>query len=228
MARNCNLRPSSIKLHQYDQSPLAVKGEYTVTVEIHDRVLDATIIVVDVSTLYPLFGRDWMYLLGVDVSRLIQSATQIHNVLTLSPSEQLFAEFSDVFQDQLGMLQRIEASVSVVPHASPKLHRPRAVLFAIKAKLEETLKAEVEEGELIPVEKSEWAAPIVVVHKRDGGLRVCGDFKVTINPVICPQVYPLPTPDELFSALANGESYSKLDLSRAYKQMKVEKVVNPY
>ena len=126
------------------------------------------------------------------------------------------------------MLQRIEASVSVVPHASPKLHWPRAVLFAIKAKLEETLKAEVEEGELIPVEKSEWAAPIVVVHKRDGGLRVCGDFKVTINPVICPQVYPLPTPDELFSALANGESYSKLDLSRAYKQMKVEKVVNPY
>ena len=69
---------------------------------------------------------------------------------------------------------------------------------------------------------------IVVVHKQDGGLYVCGDFKVTINPVICLQIYPLPTPEELFSALANEESYSKLDVSRAYKQMKVEKVVNPY
>ena len=49
--------------------------------------------------------------------------------------------------------------------------------FAIKAKLVETLKAQVEEWELIPVEQSEWAAPIVVVRKRDGGLCVCGDFK---------------------------------------------------
>ena len=39
-------------------------------------------------------------------------------------------------------------------------------------KLEETLKAQVEDGELIPVEQSEWAVPIVVVHKRDGRLRV--------------------------------------------------------
>ena len=99
--------------------------------------------------------------------------------------------------------------------------------FAVKAKLEEILKAQVEEGELIPVEQSEWATPIAVVHKRDRGLCVCGDFKVTINPVICLQIYPLPTPEELFSALANEESYSKLDLSRAYKQMKVEKSSQP-
>ena len=59
-----------------------------------------------------------------------------------------------------------------------------------------------------------------------GYVCVCGDFKVTINPVICPRIYLLPTPEELFSALAKGESYSKLDISRAYKQMKVEKVVN--
>ena len=48
----CNLRPSSVKLHQYHQSPLVVKGECTVTVQIYDRVIDATFIVVDVSTLY--------------------------------------------------------------------------------------------------------------------------------------------------------------------------------
>ena len=113
-----------------------------------------------------------MYLLGVDVSRLIQTATQIHNmnsVVTPSPSEKLFVEFSDVFQDQLSVLQGIEASVLMVPHVTPKFHRPRSVPFAIKAKLEETLKAQIEDRELIPVKQSEWAAPIVVVHKRDGG-----------------------------------------------------------
>ena len=115
----------------------------------------------------------------------------------------------------------VGSSCAVDPQATPKFHRPRPVPFAIREKLEETLKTQVEDGELIPVEGSEWAAPIVVVHKWDGGLRVCGNCKVTVNPVICPIVYPLPTPEEMFSALANGESYSKLDLSRAYKQMKV-------
>jgi len=61
------------------------------------------------------------------------------------------------------------------------------------------------------------------VCKRDDGIHICGDFKVSINPVICSQVYPLPTPEEMFSMLANGESYTKLNLARAYKQMAVKK-----
>ena len=40
-------------------------------------------------------------------------------------------------------------------------------------------------------------------------------------------MYALPTTEELFSALANGKSYSKLDLSQAYKQMKVENSSQP-
>ena len=44
---------------------------------------------------------------------------------------------------------------------------------------------------------------------------------MTINPHLYIQTYPLPTSDEVFSTLANGESFSKLYLARAYKQMKV-------
>jgi len=61
----------------------------------------------------------------------------------------------------------------------------------------------------------------VVVTKKDGGIRICADFKMTINPHLYMQTFPLPTPDEVFSTLANGESFTKLDLARAYKQMKV-------
>jgi len=81
------------------------------------------------------------------------------------------------------------------------------------------LKKQVDEGELVLVERNDWVAPIVVVHKRDGGIRICGDFKV---PVLQAQTYPLPTPEETFSTLANGESYTKPDLARAYKQVKVK------
>ena len=38
-----------------------------------------------------------------------------------------------------------------------------------------------EEGIIEPVDFSEWAAPIVPVVKRDGSIRICGDYKLTIN-----------------------------------------------
>lgn len=43
---------------------------------------------------------------------------------------------------------------------------------------------QVATGILEKVSYSEWAAPIVAVPKKDGKFRVCGDYKVTINPVL--------------------------------------------
>ena len=82
------------------------------------------------------------------------------------------------------------------------------------------------------MDQSDWAAPIVVVKKKDGGIRICADFKTTIHPHLRMKTFPLPTPDEVFSTLANGESFSKLDLARTYKakykQMEVEENSRPY
>jgi len=164
-----------------------------------------TFIVVDAEAQYHLFGRDWMSLLGINVSSLILQATQVHSTVEgPSTHESLLAEYADVFKEELGVLKEIEAVITVGEHATPKFHRNRPVPFAIKEKKEQALQAQVDEGELIPVERSEWAAPIAVVHKHDGGIRICGDFKVTVNPVICLQPYPLPTPEEIFTLWLMG------------------------
>ena len=84
------------------------------------------------------------------------------------------------------------------------------------------------DGELEPVDHSMWAAPIVVVTKKSGDIRICADFKMTVNPQLCIQTFPLPTLDEIFSVLAYGESFSKIDLARAYKQMRVAKGSQTY
>ena len=39
---------------------------------------------------------------------------------------------------------------------------------------------------------SEWSAPIVPVVKRDGSIRVCGDYKFTVNQVAQAEIYRLP------------------------------------
>ena len=50
-----------------------------------------------------------------------------------------------------------------------------------------------------PVQFSRWAAPIVPVIKRNGAVRLCGDFKVTVNLVSPVDSYPLPKIEELFA-----------------------------
>lgn len=37
----------------------------------------------------------------------------------------------------------------------------------------------------------EWAAPVVVVPKCDGGLHLCGDYKVTVNPALDVEQYAI-------------------------------------
>lgn len=59
------------------------------------------------------------------------------------------------------------------------------------------------------------------MQKKDGGKRICGDFKVTVNPVLLAEQYPLPHIDDLFAGLSGGQKFSKIDLCQAYLQMHV-------
>lgn len=72
---------------------------------------------------------------------------------------------------------------------------------------------------LEPVDYSEWGTPIVPILKKNGDVRICGDFKVTLNPQLHVDQYTIPKIEELFSKLHGGVEFSKLDLSRAYQQI---------
>ena len=81
----------------------------------------------------------------------------------------------------------------------------------------------MEQGTLEPVEHSEWASPIVAVLKPDKqSVRICGDFKQTVNPVSKLDRYPIPRVEDLFAKLAHGKQYTKIDLSQAYLQVPLD------
>uniref|UniRef100_A0A1X7VJS8 Reverse transcriptase RNase H-like domain-containing protein n=1 Tax=Amphimedon queenslandica TaxID=400682 RepID=A0A1X7VJS8_AMPQE len=58
-----------------------------------------------------------------------------------------------------------------------------------------------------------------VVPKKEGNIRICGDYKVTINSAIAVDIHPIFKPQELFASMAGREKFTKLDLSQAYQQL---------
>jgi hypothetical protein len=94
--------------------------------------------------------------------------------------------------------------------------------------VEEELERLQREGILRPVESSEWAAPIVVVRKGDDSIRICGGYKVSINPYLDANAYPMPNPQDLFLTVAGGKDFSKLDMKQAYQQMQVDEQSQKY
>ena len=99
--------------------------------------------------------------------------------------------------------------------ARPIFLRPRSVPFALKESVEQELERQEQNRTLWHVERSEWAFPIVPVPKKDGTLRICGDYKVTLNGALSVDQYLLPRPSDLFTYLTGGTKFTKLDLSAA-------------
>ena len=85
----------------------------------------------------------------------------------------------------------------VPENTHPKFYKPRPVPIMLKPKVEDELKRLQDAGIISPVRSSSWAAPVVPVLKKDGKIRLCGDYKLTINQIAFTETYPLPRADEL-------------------------------
>ncbi|UYV65698.1 hypothetical protein LAZ67_3005173, partial [Cordylochernes scorpioides] len=129
-----------------------------------------------------------------------------------------------------GCLKNVHIDFYLKKNTTPVFCKARSLPFSLKKKVENEIDGMVNEGILQPIEYANWAAPIVPVLKKDGSLRICGDFRCTANKAIELDKYPLPSIDEIFSKLSGNTLFSSLDLSRAYLQVRLseeaKRVVN--
>ena len=109
---------------------------------------------------------------------------------------QLMEEVPDVFKEGLGELKGMKVNIHVKDDAIPRFHKARPVPYAMKQKVEDELNRPQESGIIEGVQFSEWTAPIVPVLKSNGQIRICGDYKVTINKGVVEDKYPLPRVNE--------------------------------
>ena len=211
------LQKSNLLLRTYGGSKMDVLGEIFCTVSIKTGSKGKGFLTIVNEEGPNLIGRDWIDILNIPVSDWVSQTNDInysnHPIATIFPK---------LFEPGLGELKDMKVKIATDTTTSPKFCKARPVPYAIREKVDKELDRLVSEKVIEPVNHSDWAAPIVPVMKPDGSIRICGDYRLTVNKVAKVDGYPIPRIEDLFSRLAGGKIFSKLDMSQAYAQLPLE------
>ena len=168
-----------------------------------------------------LLGLDWCEQLNL-MDLPINSICNTIRLPLANLTDALTHKFKDVFQEGLGLCSKSKASLKLRPGSRPVFRPKRPVPYAAVNLVDDELKRLEDLGVLVPVNYSRWAAPVVVVKKSNGSIRLCADFSTGLNAALESNCYPLPVPEDIFTMLNGGSCFAKLDLSEAYLQMEVD------
>ncbi|XP_055614238.1 uncharacterized protein K02A2.6-like [Uranotaenia lowii] len=225
--KHCVLHPTDMRLVSYCDTNVRLLGKIFVKINSDGDELTLPLHVAD-SNRHPLLGRDWLVELNLDFNRVFKPG--VHSISfctgfepsTVSALKTLLERYSRVFNEHVGKISGVQASLNLRAEAKPVFVKSRPVAFAVREAVDTEIDKLVNEGIWERVDHSEWATPVVPVRKAGGKVRLCGDYKITLNPNLLIDDHPLPTADELFATVAGGERFSKIDLSQAYLQLEVK------
>ena len=168
-----------------------------------------------------LFGRAWLKYIKLDWNsiKFLQTGKTTDENL-----QDILKKYKSVFTEQSGKVKGVQATLTLKENAQPKFCKARPVPYALKDKVEKELERLENEGIIQKVDHSDWATPIVAVPKGDNTVRICGDYKTTVNPQLQVDQYPLPKIQDIFASLAGGQRFTKIDLRQAYNQLEMKEL----
>ena len=111
---------------------------------------------------------------------------------------------------------RIEVVDSADPISVPRYRRAPA-----QEDIEEAEVLKMKKADVIEDSKSPWAAPVVLVKKKDGTIRFCVDYR-RLNAVTKKIAYPMPRVDELIEAMAGCHWFTGLDQKSGFWQIELD------
>jgi len=142
-------------------------------------------------------------------------------VISAKCIKRILEKFPDVIPEELPEdlppRRRVDHAIEVVPGVAPPTKAPYRMsheeLKELKVQLEELLT----KGYIKP-NKSPYGAPVLFVHKKDGTLRMCVNYRA-LNKATVKNRYPLPRIDDLFDRLLRAKVFSRIDLRSGYYQI---------
>lgn len=222
------IHSTNTQLRCYSGANLEIKGECHTIVQHANQTYNLPMLIVT-GTHPPLLGLQWIKILKLDLNNIIHGHNDdddkkqiIHKVYNFPELTTILNKYKHVLNKDLGHCNKVKAHIYLQHDTIPKFFKPRPIPFAYLDGVKEEIQRNITAGILERVDTSTWAAPIVPVKKPNGKIRICGDFKVTINPYILVDQHPIPSVDELLARLNNGQKFTKLDLSDAYLQVELD------
>lgn len=133
----------------------------------------------------------------------------------------LLKKYAVVFEEPKGLPPKrgIEHAIPLTGGAEPFSRSTYRMSPAEMDELRRQLQELIEKG-FIRDSKSPWGAPVLFTKKKDGGLRLCIDYR-GLNKVSVKNKYALPRIDELMDRLAGAKVFSKIDLRAGYHQIRI-------
>ncbi|MCG8044297.1 MAG: reverse transcriptase family protein, partial [Candidatus Thiodiazotropha endolucinida] len=132
---------------------------------------------------------------------------------------ELLCKFQDNFlRDEWDLgLTHLTTHAIKTEDAAPIKQAPRRVPLAY-AEEEKRAIEDLKAKGVIRESVSPWASPIVLVKKKDGGVRPCVDYR-RLNELVKPDGFPSPRIQDCLDAVAGSKLFSTFDLTSGYFQI---------
>ncbi|KAI5747679.1 hypothetical protein M8J77_017390 [Diaphorina citri] len=220
--KNIDLQRSNLKLAYWGNERVHLLGYIRVNVMIasEQRLCDLYILKGNGCA---LLGRNWISMFESlkQIFKCFQD-NSLHQIISCDQVKRLIEIYPEVFSQKLGKYSGDKVKLKLNDNAKPKFFQPRSVPLMLKSKVEAELERLENEGIITKVSYSQWGTPIVPVMKPNGDIRICGDYKITINPHLQLERHPIPRIEELLIGIKTGGKFTILDLSHAYQQMELD------
>jgi hypothetical protein len=115
--------------------------------------------------------------------------------------------------------RRVDHAIEVMPGVAPPTKAPYRMSHEELKELKVQLEKLLAKGYIKP-SKSPYGAPVLFVHKKDGTLRMCVDYRA-LNKATMKNWYPLLRIDDLFDRLSGAKVFSRNDLRSGYYQIRI-------
>ena len=209
-------------LFGYDHKPLPPLGQLrdlTVSFNKYTRKLNCLVMPGSGPS---LIGREWLRAFELWPLKFpVNTVNEVKKLNAIDVHNMIVNKFKKLFSPEPGTYDKGEMKLYLKENVKPVALKARHVPYALKEKIEREIARLESLGHLVKVEASEWATPIVPIIKSNGDIRICGDFKLTVNPHIVVHKHPIPRIDDIFGVLQGGKTFSQLDLKHAYMQIPV-------
>ncbi|KII65807.1 Transposon Tf2-6 polyprotein [Thelohanellus kitauei] len=233
LLKGYHISPSSSKIITVSGEHLKSFGKVQLKIKLNEFELTWEFVVLDQFTFDLIIGRDLIKYMDCTIdlndskilvprTRSCASLESNAKIEEHSLIEHLKNKWKHIFASSptdIGYTEMIKHNIDTGNHPPIRV-RP----YRVPHNQQSTIDKEIEmmlKSNIIRKSASPWCSPMVLVKKKDGGNRLCIDYR-QLNSITRKDTYSLPIMEDLIDRLSGFKYFSLLDLQSGYWQCAVE------